>query len=386
MNLILVAKLMTFHWTQLIDWWLQLVPLISKTNRSQTKTPGSLCLYFVMCSVARVLRLFPLYLLILVIAEKTPPEYPPLLDTLSGETTNNKALTSFIQKNIHLNKRIPKPNEHTLRFLQFQVNAFKSLSGSFNNVESVWSDIERIQPAVIIFVEVPKAGEQFRDLFDGMLSKGGFKYTFFFGREKSSVGNIIASRIELSGEINQKIGEENAFVMCASILINQQQSSIVVANVAASGDLRTAHMHLLRKFIHDNIVTKHINPNFLLFGNVDASTLALKEHDLELTDSFEMLNWPSPPYTDNKGQRSDFILCTEKLRNVILGAYMYFTVSTTHMPLLLDLYAHNASYHMEVIKFSKTSLYFFIFSVCVIFMVSAVGIYYWVRNKIHDDI
>lgn len=226
------------------------------------------------------------------------------------------------------NAQIPAVCDEAIRVVTYNVHHLKDIRDKHSNLSDILNDVRGMNPTVVIMEEVPDKGAD-REQLDKDLEGEGYKYRaegYFSG---AWLGNVIYSRLPLTGIKVTQLGHKRAMVRATIGGIHLYGTHLEVSD----GQVRENQAKQIIKEMN-------LSGKSLLVGdmNEQANGSAMQHFTSHgLTESFASLNWPAATYTCWAGTPIDFILLSSTLKADLLGSYVYHTTSSDHLPIIVDI-------------------------------------------------
>lgn len=246
---------------------------------------------------------------------------------------------SLVQKNLHLNRHIPPVCDEALRIATYNIHYFRNLHDTEANIQMVRDDLRATQPDIVAFQKVTDQRDQSRSTFDQMLKHEGYNYCIPSQKKDGDLRNFFASKFPYYGFQVMDLGHGRDV---SSIYLDVGGKKIAVINThleVSSSKIRTKQVQSIISFIEKK-VAPHCN-QYILLGDFNSrrdsrEVQAFLSRDL-LVESFTALDAPCPHYTCWSGITVDFLFSSPALAKDLLGSYVYQTISSDQLPVLLDL-------------------------------------------------
>jgi len=246
---------------------------------------------------------------------------------------------AFEKKQLGLNKFIPSAPSKGLRIVTYNVHYFTDLFAKGCNVSNVLNDVRIMDAGVILFQEVlTSTSNQYRKDFDAGLDRLGYVYRYFEAASGAFLGNMIASRYPLQNLGVLDLGYARVMLEADVQLVGGDKITLFGThweNADANARLKQAQ-----------ITMKHFNAkgamgNFVLGADFNAHYRSPAIQTLVnsglMRSSFSVLKWPYPNYTCWAGHPIDFLFIGSAAQKNVLGSYVYHTLSSDHLPIIVDL-------------------------------------------------
>lgn len=312
--------------------------------------------------------------------DRTPQPLPSTYREPGG-VPSKPIFLKHIAKKLAINKSIPRVYKDVFRIVKWNINTLKDPLKEFDNVDRILSEINLMQASVVVLQEVPIADvDRLRSRLDSGLEVRGFKYRAFHSTRKARVGNMIASKVLFKENFKEKIhGTVN--VIGVNFEFPDYQLMLITTHLNKRTNLQY-QMRRFRKIIKSKVMPNF--PNFLVACNF--STRELLPYDTSFSgieDVFQILKWPPPVITRWKGDVDDYFLIKRKPEINLLGAYQFMTVSSAHLPLILDINVQNV--HLLQTRVGVETWMFWVALGCIFVMIilSSFGFYHWYYFKRH---
>ena len=250
-------------------------------------------------------------------------------------------------KNRRYNAEIPPPCEQAIRILTFNIQVHRDLWGERDNNESIKLDLLKLKPAVAVFQKVilDEAQPQ-RKSFDLMLQSLGFRHIVMTRKfdQEARIGNMIASVFPLARIVDLDLRYKRALVAVKVMLppSHRQLKDLIVMGTHLEMSSATTRLWQVARI--DYLLKRHIRPNYsniILCGDLNAEARTSEIETLMATsclqDSFRATDALRPSCTFWDGRSVDYILVSKSLVARLYGSYVYHTLSSDHLPLIVDI-------------------------------------------------
>lgn len=277
--------------------------------------------------------LFSLFLLSVQAAQQQPQ--PPSYKHTQEIGRPNFEATE--KTRLHLNSYIPSDFDG-IRFLTYNVHYHMDLHVVHDNVINVLKEIQELNPTVAVFQEVvADTSDTLRVAFEKGLGELGYKHRHFRNVKGAWLGNMIVSKVP--------------FTSTGGIDLSHVRSLTEVTIQLASGAPLTIYgTHLEVKPAKARLqetqrILAHIQSqsptNFILAADFNAHYNSQEMKVLTksglMVDSFKVLNWRHPNYTCWAGHSVDFALLSNAIHKDCTSSYVYHSISSDHLPIVVDL-------------------------------------------------
>lgn len=249
----------------------------------------------------------------------------------------------LVNRNQNLNLHIPPERpDNGMRVISFNVNGLVDFFKGANATVSVLGVIKKTNPDVCLFEEIHKNRIQNPDLVNGLINLG---YHYFFANfpQGSKSGNMIASRYPLSEQGVVDLKNDRTMVDADVTLKNGEAIKLFAGHWDESF---TPHrisqadetVRGIKARIGSGVGTSQ---KFVLGATLyeplkDTAASKLVNSGL-MTDSFAAIKWPHPTLTRLKGDAVDYVFTSNEIANKVAGSYVYYTLGSTHLALIVDL-------------------------------------------------
>ncbi|PJF20051.1 hypothetical protein PSACC_00134 [Paramicrosporidium saccamoebae] len=315
-----------------------------------------------------------------------PPLLPPKYsDGAPSRTTYHKRLQKYFP---HVNPRIPRMGRDVVRVVTHNANYQRDLWKTGDNRKRIKADLEVLQASVVVLREVPKPAEAYLSKTGDVESRNeivkptgplwdvlkALEYgDFHFGScMKASFGTLIASRIPFKHVDFMKLDAIHGITF-VSLLFGRHHVGLFDAKIAND--------------IHDLIVRSYIKEKIKLY-KLDYYIVAAEMPGkvrlpiIPFRSAFDALGWPHPAFTSWRDMESDHIFVAKNAEVHLLGAYLYLSFASDHLPVLADFCVPGAEPVTHFHRFPKGTLLLGIFAVLFLTLITGFGMYYWIRSKL----
>lgn len=294
----------------------------------------------------------------------------------------------FEKSNLHLNSFIPSAPSNGLRVVTYNVHYFKDLHAKVSNVQNVLADVRAMDAGVIIFQEVlTSTWDSDRKAFDAGLNSLGYKYLYFDNSSSCFLGNMIASRYPLQNLTSLDLGAARVLVEAEVPLQNGDKLTVFGTHWEVGNP--ATRLGQSKKIIdHINSKGGKAMGKFLLGADFNAHYMSPPIQNLLksglMRNSFNILNWPHPNYTCWAGHAIDFIFAGNDLTKNVIGSYVYHTLSSDHLPIIIDLDVmpdSTAVSHASSSASGSGSSYLIIGAVVLVIIAAGAALYFFMKRR-----
>lgn len=266
------------------------------------------------------------------------------------------------------NKHIPPPSKSHLRVMTYNIFMHQNAYGSDNLLE-LEEVIKSARPDVIFMQEVLDTSTWPRSRFSLMMARNGYGMWHFAQHTSKSqnLGNVVAVKDGIRVLERYKIDlPEPYYTKWGRHIMSREEelenitpkwkSGRTVSHLTIMLEDRVTKLHLLSthlgcewtnenrieqsKFLVER-VGKMKDGMYILGGDFnawpDSAEIQLFTGSGVGKNVFDDLNWNSPKYTCWVGTPVDYILTGSGLHGKAIGAYVYYTLASDHLPLIADL-------------------------------------------------
>ncbi len=281
------------------------------------------------------------------------PQPQPSPYTGSRSSLDKQAYKTAELTNVTFNSHIKRSSPEYLRIATYNIHMHKDIFNRVENNDALMKDLRIIDPVIVLFEEVVSDGDPLRKVFDDGLERLGFKYRYARRANNARVGNMIASKIPVHNARVTEIGHFRCIVEGdIEVYLNKDKADdeereeeenptkirIAVTHWDHSYQNNADRLENSRALIKH---FKNYTGPLVLAGDFNCQSSSEEMRILldsaGFTSSFNALHWPSPRYTCWAGTEIDFILLCGGLESQIKSSYTYHTVSSDHIPVLVDL-------------------------------------------------
>lgn len=256
--------------------------------------------------------------------------------TSSGIPVGRTAFEAFEKAQLHLNEAIPGAPTTGIRIATYNVHFHENMHRTRCNTPSVLADLKAMDAAVVLFQEVLITGAA-RAAFDAGLQALGYTHRFFGHGTGAHLGNMIASKYPLHNPANTLLTNTRNLVEAELKLVGNQ--SVMLLCTHLENDDKVSQLE------QSKIITAHIqakgHTNYVLGADFNAKYPSPPIQNLvkngPMASSFKVLGWSYPKYTCWAGPAIDFLLVSPPVQKSVRGSYMYHTISSDHLPILMDM-------------------------------------------------
>lgn len=248
---------------------------------------------------------------------------------------------TFEKANLHLNNQIPAAPSNGLRVITYNVHYFTDLHAALSNVQNVLNDVRVMNGDVMLFQEVlTDTNNGDRKAFDAGLDAQGYKWRYFAHGPGAFLGNMIASKYPLSKTKTFDLGYTRVMVEAAVPIANGDEITVFATHwengsQAARNQQSKATVDYFNKKGGANMGKFILGADFNAHYKSPAIQGLLATNYMNI--SFNQLHWHMPDYTCWAGHPIDFLFAGNDVRNNVIGTYVYHTLSSDHLPVIIDL-------------------------------------------------
>lgn len=298
---------------------------------------------------------------------------------IDGDATVTRIqLGEHIRANFGANIEIPKVCDDSVRIATYDINNLKDLYQDPDNVDKLEVDLIQINAAVVAFQRVPLYTATHRRKFDQMLDRLGYIHQFFNNSKASFGVNVIASKIP-GTSIKLPNSSLALDMLAVEMRINERNFAVVSVNIDPSIPIIVERQAKeIVKSIQSHVKKDH-QEYALIGGFYSADPKSLTATGV-LRDSFASLGWPVPSYTCWDNTVTDYMFVSPRLAGKLYGAYVYYTDSSDHFPILLDIKAPGVGKKVSRVGLSIQGWIVIVFGVLLMTVTAGLGIYHWVLS------
>lgn len=264
-----------------------------------------------------------------------PPSYN------KNQQISRQNFEAFETGNLHLNSQIPAAPANGLRIVTYNVHYFRDLHAAKPNVQNVLKDVKVMDAGVILFQEVlTDTSNKDRKDFDAGLDAQGYKWRYFANGPGAWLGNMIASKYPLSNKKTLDLGYSRVMLEAAVPLANGDEITVFAthwenADQLARNKQSKATVDYFNGKGGPGMGKFILGADFNAHHKSPAIQGLLKTGFMEI--SFNQLGWHMPDYTCWAGHPIDFLFAGNAAKNHVIGSYVYHTLSSDHLPVIIDL-------------------------------------------------
>jgi endonuclease/exonuclease/phosphatase family metal-dependent hydrolase len=137
---------------------------------------------------------------------------------------------------------------------------------------------------------------------------------------------------------NIRLREMHELLTCAVQDI-QEKKQVIIAGDLNSIDMSTYDLNNSHGVAVRDLITLHYR---MYAGGTEKTVPQLVTSlwkSVGFVDSFALAEQPGPLWTSWWGGRTDYVLCSPQLKQMIHGNYVYYTSASDHLPIVVDLIA-----------------------------------------------
>lgn len=265
------------------------------------------------------------------------PQFQPASYNKS-QPVSRETFEDFEGKHLHLNQAIPQASEARIRVATYNVHYLRDLHDTKSNVQGVLADVRAMDATAILFQEVLGSPEDAsRAAFERGLDSLGYIYRFFARPPGAFLGNMIASRHPLHNTAAVDLGSRRVLAEAQLRLANGKALTLMCTHwdhkspAVRLGQSQRLVAHIRAKGHTDYVLGADLNARHQSPAVQNLVTSG------PMKTSFSALQWPHPDYTCWAGWAIDFLLVGPAVERSVLGTYVHHTLSSDHLPVLMDL-------------------------------------------------
>lgn len=293
---------------------------------------------------------------------------------------------AFEKGNLHLNSYIPGPPAKGLRIMTFNLHFFRDLYDKRSNLQEVLADIKTIGADICLFQEVTLPGSGDRTAFDSGLEALGYKWRHFGSGPGAWLGNMIASKYPLSNLGSLDLDYTRVMVEGQVALLGGEKLTLFAthwqnADAEARNQQSKKTVDYFQKQKGGPAMGKFVlGADFNALYRSPAIQGLLRSGLME--NSFNALRRPYPNYTCWGGTAIDFLFAGNGLAKTLVGTYMFHTLSSDHLPIIIDLDCHaDPTAVASTISSSSSSIGWIIAVVLVIVAIAAAAGFLFYKRR-----
>lgn len=271
---------------------------------------------------------------------ESPQDHPAsFTDPNQRQEVREEAFVQFIHSNKHLNQHIPAsaPAEG-MRIVTWNLHYFRDGFDKKSTLNEILWDVKEMGADVYLFEEVHMdTSKPDRHAFDSGLTALGYRWQHVRGAPGSILGQMIASRFPLSNLGYLELGYQRIMIEAELALENNGKLALFAGhwqnadNKAREMQARMTIDHIKRNGSASFIFGADFNA---VYSSEAIQTLASSGL---LKNSFDVLQWQHPNVTCWSGREIDFIWVSNEIEKHVVGTYLYYTLSSDHLPIIMDL-------------------------------------------------
>lgn len=264
------------------------------------------------------------------------PQYQPSPSYLGNKGDGHPSMSAYsehVRKNLNWNAYIPAICDDSIRVITFDVNNFQMLHGGNSNFEMLLNILNTLDATVIVAQRIVMGIQQVQ--LQAELNKWGYTYRMYC--HGNPYGNMLLSRMPLSPLLQSNIGD-GACVLSAVLELNGEPIVILGSHLSENdSEARKNQARKLYQVINVHIASRY--SSYILAANFedDWESKAVGFFRDNMSEAFRSSSLPIPSYTSWRGIESDFFFLTKALSQRILGVYTFHTLSSPHLPIIMDL-------------------------------------------------
>lgn len=238
------------------------------------------------------------------------------------------------------NKYIPASSAKQVRIMQWNTHMLLDLAEKTSKVDDFIEDIKTVDPDILVMEEIPLKTEERMEQFEQRLMSLGYLHQAVrYSREEGAqLGIMIASRYPIPSVQYFELGFKRILID-ASIKLGDFDYIHVLGTHLEVTDAVTRRDQAA--FIADYLFKSgNFRGNFVLVGDFNGPYTGIEIEplkDANHKEAFRSLGWAHPEYTCWSGAEIDFMFVGEETEKKLLGAYVFHSPTSDHLPLLLDL-------------------------------------------------
>lgn len=270
--------------------------------------------------------------------DRRPQTQPPTYRN-NAQKASRHVFERHEKAHAYINNEIPAVSDDSVRIATYNIHYHKDLYAANSNNESVRRDLSNFNPTVVVFEEVESnVNHPNRKQFDQMLDSLGYKYREFYTAH-AWLGNMIASKLPLTMIATEDLTNGRG-ILASSFMVGDRKIAVLGTHLEVqNGSIREQQTKQIVAFLKKHIIGKF--DRYLLTGDMNASWTSPEIQTFRdsglLNEVFEAARAPPPEYTCWAGTTIDFVFTSRTLSDELYGPYVYHTVSSDHLPVMVDI-------------------------------------------------
>ncbi|PJF18666.1 hypothetical protein PSACC_01522 [Paramicrosporidium saccamoebae] len=269
---------------------------------------------------------------------KRTPQVQPASYRGTGAASRSKFETLVRAQATLANPAIPAVCDEAFRVVTYNIHYHRDLHDSAGNNDLVKGDLLKFNPSAVIFQEV-EANSNARQEFDKMLDSLGYRNRVFAAAKSAWLGNMIASKYPLTSIGKVELSSVRVLVAASAVIDGKKLAILGTHLEVGSSDSRQKEVQHILDYIKNTISPTY--DRYVLGGDMNAhwnsAEIKTLRNSGRLAEVFETLKADNPKYTCWAGTTIDFIFASPVLSKELYGAYVYQTISSDHLPVMVDL-------------------------------------------------
>lgn len=247
-----------------------------------------------------------------------------------------------VRSHLGNNKYIPQPGPDTFRVATYNIHYYRDIKDERDNLEAMLKDIKRIDPSVVVLQEVPSSDSArvLRKL--QQIGYGGVRLDINKKQGKLVFcGNLVAAKTELKLKHLETLYLDEIRNAIA-VSVHWKGYDIAVIGTHLHDDYREGWVRKREAEIIMGWINKAVTPNYLYYLVLGDMNEGWAGDGVQvfptqgMVEVFRGLGGAHPQMTCWAGVEIDFIFSSTRLMGRCVGAFLWHSVQSDHMPVLAD--------------------------------------------------
>lgn len=258
------------------------------------------------------------------------------------QQVSKQAFVDFVHANRHLNQHIPSsPPSGGMRVVTFNLHYFRDVFDKNSTLQNILRDVKDMNADVYLFQEVHMdTSKPDRKAFDAGLSSLGYKWQHVQAAPGATLGQMIASKYPLGKLRSLDLGYKRIMIEAELALKNNDKLTLFAAHWQ-NADVKAREKQARLTVGHIKKKGGLSMGKFVLGADFNATWQGEAIQTLAtsglMKTSYSVLKWPHPHVTCWSGRAIDFVWAGNEVSKHVDGTYVYYTLSSDHLPIIMDL-------------------------------------------------
>lgn len=255
---------------------------------------------------------------------------------------DNTVYWAQVKQYLHSNQNIPRPGPDTFRVATYNIHYYRDIKDVRDNLDAMLGDIEAIDPAVVVLQEVPSSDSErvMKELqrrgYEGMrldINKRQGRLVF--------CGNLVAAKPELQlRHLETLYLDEKRNAIAVNVHWKGYDIAVIGTHLHDNyqdGWVREKEAKTIMEWV-DRVVRPHYH-YYMILGDMNEgwNGPGVQVFTTQgMVEVFRGLSGIPPQMTCWAGTEIDFIFSSPRLMQRCVGAFLWHSVQSDHMPVVAD--------------------------------------------------